>query len=174
MSSRFYYPTNNGSLGEPRRIRNFLSMGKERLFPFAPDRNLAEVRERPTVLVAEPDDESLYFLKDILANKGYRVLPAYDSKQTLAIAEAEKLDLILLAHQPPRLSGLGVLHQMREDLNLESLPIVIMLDWDPERYRAHAIAAGCDEFLLKPFDCNRLDALLDYFAPLQAASGNVI
>jgi CheY-like chemotaxis protein len=170
MNSRFYYPTNDGSLGEPRRARNFPSMGKERLFSFAPDRNLAEVSERPTVLVAETDDESLYFLKDILANKGYRVLQAYDGNQTLAIAEAEKLDLILLAHQPSLLSGLGVLRHMREDMNLESLPIVIMLGWDPERHREPAIAAGCDDFLLKPVDSNRLDALLDYFVPLQTAS----
>lgn len=174
MSSRFYYPTNDGSLGQPRRIRNFLSMGKDRLFPFAPDRNLAEGRERPTVLVAETDDESLYFLKHILANKGYRVLPAYDGQQTIAIAEAEKLDLILLAHKPPLLSGLGVLRQMREDLKLENLPIVIMLDWDPERYREPAIAAGCDEFLLKPVDSDRLDVLLDYFAPLKIASCNAM
>ena len=104
-----------------------------------------------------------------MRTKGYRVLEACDGKQALDVAEAEKLDLILLDLQLPRLNGLGVIRRLRENANLESLPIVMMTGSDPEEYRGIAIAAGCDDFLLKPIDFDRLDAVLDYFVPLQTA-----
>jgi DNA-binding NarL/FixJ family response regulator len=42
---------------------------------------------------------------------------------------------------------------------------VIITGQDPEKYRNSAIAEGCDDFLSKPIDFDRLDALLDYYAP---------
>ena len=123
-----------------------------------------------TILIVEDDDNSLRALKDILRTKGYWILEAYDGKQAVILAEAEKLDLILLDLQLPRLNGLGVIRRLRENASLESLPIVIMTGCDPEKYQGIAIDAGCDDFLLKPIDFDRLDAVLDYFVPLQAVS----
>ncbi len=123
----------------------------------------------PTILIVEDDDNSLFVLKGILITKGYRVLEACDGKQAVDVAEAEKLDLILLDLQLPRLNGLGVIRRLRQNANLESLPIVIMTGCDADTYRGIAIAAGCDDFLLKPIDFDRLGAVLDYFVPLQTA-----
>lgn len=123
-------------------------------------------KAKPTVLVIEDDENSLFVLKSILGTKGYRVLEASDGKQGLEIAEAEDLDLVLLDLQLPRLHGLGVIHRLRENANLESLPIVIMTAWDLEKSRGSAIAAGCDDFMSKPIDIDRLDAVLDQYVPL--------
>jgi two-component system cell cycle response regulator DivK len=171
MNSRFYYPINTGSLGEPRRVRNFNSLIEQRTSSFGADYGRGpSTFGKPTVLVVEDDDNGLLVLSDILGKKGYRVLEAWDGKQAIEVAEAEKLDLILLDLQLPRLNGLGVIHHLRENTNLENLPIVIMTGCDTEKYRRKAIAAGCDDFLLKPIDFDCLDAVLDYFVPLQAVS----
>ena len=45
-----------------------------------------------------------------------------------------------------------------------------MTGHEPEKYRGTAIDAGCDDFLLKPIDLDRLEAILDYFAPVKAAA----
>jgi DNA-binding response OmpR family regulator len=173
MNSRFYYPTNIGSLGEPRRASNsFMSPVAQRASArFETDYGRRpSTFAKPTVLVVEDDDNSLFVLKSILGTKGYRVLEAWDGKQAVEVAEAEKLDLILLDLQLPRLNGLGVIRRLRENATFESLPIIIMTGYDPEKYRGTAIAAGCDDFLLKPIDFDRLDAVLDYFVPLRASS----
>ena len=58
-----------------------------------------------------------------------------------------------------------------ETLNVfECLPIIIMTSFEPEQYRGTAIEADCDDFLLKPIDLDRLDAILDYFAPVKLAA----
>ena len=167
MDSKFYYPTNSGSLGEPRRVHSFVSPAEPRAPRFGADYGrIPSTFATPTVLVVEDDDNSRFVLRKILGSKGYRVLEAYDGKQAVEVASGEELNLILLDLQLPRLNGLGVIRELRENLNLESLPIVIMTACEPEKYRGSAIAAGCDDFLLKPIDFDRLDAVLDYFVPL--------
>ena len=169
MNSRFEDPRNTGSLGGTRRAGAFVS-------PFPQQNNRFSVepawtpsvfaQRRPTVLIVEDNDEASFLLKTILTRKGYRVVEAWDGKQAIEMAEGEELDLILLDLQLPRLNGLGVIHRLRQNAQLESVPIVIITGQDPEKYRTSAIAEGCDDFLLKPIDFDRLDAILDYYAPI--------
>jgi two-component system, cell cycle response regulator DivK len=180
MSSRFYYPTTTGSLADRRRLGNFssslspetLSRFSSKYFGAMEERKVdtASTSPEPIVLVVEDDNDCLFLLKNVLSAKGYRVLEAWDGKQAMELAEGENLDLILLDIQLPRLSGLGVVSRLRENPKLESLPIVVMTGHVGDEYRRNAIAAGCDDFLLKPIDFDRLDVVLDYYAPLKIVS----
>jgi len=125
---------------------------------------------RPKVLVVEDDENTVFFLQNLLGSKGYQVIPAWDGKQALEITQTQELDLIFLDVQLPRLNGLSVVRQLRKELRFECLPIIIMTGHEPEQYRGTAIEVGCDGFLLKPIDLDRLDAMLDYFAPVKAAA----
>jgi len=166
MNTKVYYPASPASLGEPRWANTFNSSMNHRPGVGSGHQPGSIGSAKPTVLVIEDDENSLFVLKTILGSKGYRVLEASDGKQGLEIAEAEDLDLVLLDLQLPRLHGLGVIHRLRENANLESLPIVIMTGWDLEKARGSSIAAGCDDFLIKPIDFDRLDAVLDQYVPL--------
>jgi CheY-like chemotaxis protein len=169
MNSKFEYPINTGSLGGPRRMSASVSPFE----PPTPNRFTFEhawspavfAQQRPTVLVVEDNDETSFLLRTVLTRKGYRVVEAWDGKQAIEVAETEQLDLILLDLQLPRLNGLGVIHRLRQNPKLETVPIVIVTGQDPEKYRNSAIAEGCDDFLMKPIDFDRLDAVLDYYAP---------
>ena len=120
----------------------------------------------PTILVVEDDPNSLGALKTILLDKGYQVLEACDGKQAIEVAEIEKLDLVLLDLELPKLDGLGVLRRLRANVALETLPVVVMTGCDARKARGNAIAAGCNDFLPKPIDFDQLEAVLDDFAPL--------
>jgi CheY-like chemotaxis protein len=50
-------------------------------------------------------------------------------------------------------------------MKFEVLPIVMMTSYQGDNIHANAVAVGCDEFLPKPIDFDRLDASLDYFVP---------
>ena len=125
---------------------------------------------KPTILVVEDDDNSLIALNNLLRLRGYRVLEASDGNEAITVVKAEKLDLILLDLQLPKLNGLGVIRHLRETLNLSTLPIVMMTACDSEESRGSAMACGCDEFLPKPIDFDRLEAVLDHFVPLRSES----
>ena len=170
MDTTFEHPMNTSSLGGTRRANAFVSP-----FPQLPNRFPSEhtwstavlLQRRPTVLIVEDNDETSFLLKTVLTRKGYRVVEAWDGKQAVEVAEAEELDLILLDLHLPRLNGLGVIHRLRHNAKLENVPIVIITGQDPEKYRSSAIAEGCDDFLLKPIDFDRLDAVLEYYAPIE-------
>jgi DNA-binding response OmpR family regulator len=163
-----FHPIDEGSAREPGRTSSFMSSINHRTSaPFAPKRGAAPAPSaKRTILVVEDDDNSLLVLKDILRTKGYQVLEAWDGQQALEVAEAEKLDLILLDMQLPRLSGIGVIRRLRENQTFAGVPIVLMTGCDPEKYRGDAIAAGCNDFLPKPIDFDHLDAVLECFVPL--------
>jgi two-component system, chemotaxis family, chemotaxis protein CheY len=116
------------------------------------------------------DNDDLFMLKTVLSSKGYHVVEAWDGKHAIEVAETEELDLILLDLQLPRLNGLGVIHRLRQDSKLQNVPVVIITGQDPEKYRSHAIAEGCDDFLLNPIDFDLLDAVLEYYPPVKAAA----
>ena len=170
MNSRFQYPINSGSLGGTRRPSTFAATVQHPTpSNFAPDQTWTtaiSTESRPTVLVVEDNDDSLFMMKNVLSRKGYRVVEAWDGKQAVEVAESEELDLILLDLQLPRLNGLGVIHRLRQNSKLQNVPVVIITGQDPEKYRSSAIAEGCDDFLVKPIDFDRLDAVLDYYAPV--------
>ena len=171
MNSTFYYPTNTGSLGQGRRVRGSMSPIEPRAPYFHADYDpILTGMKRPTVLVVEDDENNLFILKKILQTKGYRVFQASDGQQAVEIVEQQKLDLILLDIQLPRLNGLEVIRRLRQNLDFECVPVVIITGHEPENYRGTAIDAGCDDFLLKPVDLDRLDAVLDYFVPLPAVA----
>jgi CheY-like chemotaxis protein len=170
MNSRFQYPINSGSLGGTRRPSTFAATVQHPTpSNFAPDQTWTtaiSTESRPTVLVVEDNDDSLFMMKNVLSRKGYRVVEAWDGKHAVEVAESEELDLILLDLQLPRLNGLGVIHRLRQNSKLQNVPVVIITGQDPEKYRSSAIAEGCDDFLVKPIDFDRLDAVLDYYAPV--------
>lgn len=170
MNSRSDHPLNTGSLGGPRHSSTAVSP----LRPPTPSRFTLErawgpaitAPQPPIVLVVEDNDETSFLLRTVLTRQGYRVVEAWDGKHAIEVAESEDLDLILLDLQLPRLNGIGVIHRLRQNAKLENVPIVIITGQDPEKCRASAIAEGCDDFLIKPIDFDRLDALLDYYAPI--------
>jgi len=134
---------------------------------FAIDRNRRPARAQsangPTILVADDNDDTRLMLHTLLRRKGYKVIEATDGEQAVQATQHETPDLVLLDLELPRLNGLTVIRRLRKELNLIEVPVVVITGYD--NYFETAVAAGCDDYLLKPIDFDRLDAILDYYAP---------
>ena len=68
--------------------------------------------------------------------------------------------------QLPKLDGLGVTRNLRRHPKFRKTPIIIVSGHDPAKHRQPAIEAGCTDYLLKPIDFDRLDAILSTIVPL--------
>jgi CheY-like chemotaxis protein len=121
---------------------------------------------KPTVLVADDNDDTRQMFQSLLAAKGYRVVEASDGEQTVEVIQQENPGLVLLDLGLPRLNGLNVIHRLRKDLGLIDVPLVVITGYD--NHFDTAVAAGCDDYLVKPIDFDRLDAILDYYVPTKA------
>ena len=102
------------------------------------------------VLVIEDSVESNQFIVDyVLKPNGYRVVVAYDGEEGLNIALTEKPDLILLDMNMPKMSGLDVLHALKEqDI---TIPVIVMTFHGSEKLAVQAFRLGIKDYVLKPF-----------------------
>src|SRR6266487_2682186 len=116
---------------------------------------------RPTILVAEHSADSREMMQVLLETKGYQVVAADDGVRALEEAIRTRPDLLLLDLELPKLDGLSVTRNLRLRPNFKDVPIIIVSGHDPSRFRQEALEAGCNDYLLKPINFDRLHELLD-------------
>jgi two-component system phosphate regulon response regulator PhoB len=75
---------------------------------------------------------------------------ATTAKQALEHIERKQPDLILLDITLPDMNGLELAKRLRQNNQIKSMPILAMSGRDVERPKY--VEAGCDDFILKPFD----------------------
>ena len=103
---------------------------------------------RKTILVAE-DEESNFELVRIVLHKRYRLLRAHNGIEAVTINEDEHPDLILMDIRMPEMDGLDATRIIKE-VN-HSTPVIALSAYAFEENINEAKAAGCDEFMAKPF-----------------------
>jgi two-component system cell cycle response regulator DivK len=113
-----------------------------------------------TILVAEDSLDSREMLQVLLEMKGYAVISAADGHRAVEVALQKVPDLILIDLQLPGLDGLSAAKELRLHPELRAVPIIVISGHDPSKYRTEALRAGCDDYLLKPIDFDRLDQIL--------------
>lgn len=101
-----------------------------------------------TILVAE-DEESNYELVRIVLQKRYNLLRAHNGIEAVTLNEDEKPDLILMDIRMPDMNGLDATRIIKE-VNHET-PVIALSAYAFDENIKEAKAAGCDEFLPKPF-----------------------
>jgi CheY-like chemotaxis protein len=106
---------------------------------------------RKTVLVVD-DEEMLRILVELTLERGnYRVLTAANGQEGLERARTEQPDLILMDVTMPVLDGLDACRRLKADPATSSIPVVMLSARVQPEDRAAGLAAGADDYLMKPF-----------------------
>jgi signal transduction histidine kinase len=116
------------------------------------------------VLYVEDNTESRLLVRRILEVRGYQVTEAEDGLTAIQRAQEEVPDLILMDINIPGMDGFEVTTRLKSLPNLQSVPIVALtasaiMEGDRER----TLVAGCDGYLQKPIDVDRLPAQVAEF-----------
>lgn len=117
------------------------------------------------ILVVEDDDSSLQLAKRVVEHMGHTALTAEDGVQGLALAGSERPDLLLLDLRMPGIPGLQVVREIRRDASLHALPVIAVSANTGFEDQADAMAAGCDDFVGKPYDPEDLRAAIRRHLP---------
>ena len=112
--------------------------------------------DRATVLVVDDEPDLVELLEYALETEGFTVLTAADGVAGLAIAEAEKPDLIVVDIMMPRMDGITLTAQIRERAALRLTPILMLTARTDERDEIAGLEAGADDYLPKPVSPKRL------------------
>jgi two-component system cell cycle response regulator DivK len=118
---------------------------------------------RPLVLVADDHEDTRLLFRTVLEVRGYRVIEAADGEESVRTAESVHPDLILMDGSLPRMSGLDATRQIRGSADIGNVPIVFISGHAGRAFLALAREAGCDEYLVKPFDLDKLEQVLEKY-----------
>ena len=115
-------------------------------------------QNKPLILVAEDMDCNYELVKAILEER-YSVLRANDGIDVVTKYESSKPDLILMDVRMPGLDGLSAAGIIRE-LN-PTIPIIATTAFAFETDRGMALAAGCNEYISKPLEAEKLKTMIE-------------
>lgn len=103
-----------------------------------------------TVLIVEDNELNMKLFRDLLEAHNINTLETNDGNSVLEIARTKKPDLILMDIQLPEISGLDVTKMLKEDEELQSIPVIAVtafaMKGDEEKIRE----GGCEDYLSKP------------------------
>jgi len=125
-----------------------------------------------TVLVVDDDSDIRALITWKLSLSGYATIAEADGAGALlaAVGRAPQAlgvrpDLVLLDWTMPRMSGIEVCEALRADPATADIPIILLTAKAQESELAQGLAAGADEYIVKPFSpgelLQRVTTLLD-------------
>jgi signal transduction histidine kinase/ligand-binding sensor domain-containing protein/DNA-binding response OmpR family regulator len=128
--------------------------------PDADEEPSPEEADRTTVLVVEDNAEIRAYIRRHL-EPDYRVVEAADGIQGLAQARRLVPDLVVSDVMMPGLDGNALFRSLREDPELEFVPVVLLTAKASAENRLQGLREGVDDYLVKPFDPRELKARVD-------------
>jgi DNA-binding response OmpR family regulator len=106
------------------------------------------------VLIIEDEPDMVLGLKDNFEYEGYDVLVARDGREGLTRALAERPDVILLDIMLPKMSGLDVCRELRN--NGLDTPVIMLTARGQEIDKVIGLEMGADDYVTKPFSIKEL------------------
>jgi DNA-binding response OmpR family regulator len=103
------------------------------------------------VLVVDDDPDVLLLCRLNLMSDGHLVLEASSGSDALELMYSERPDVVVLDIMMPRVDGLQVLRELREDARTKTLPIVILSARTLADDQIAGWTAGADAYVTKPF-----------------------
>ena len=106
------------------------------------------------ILVVEDDKKVAGFIKKGLEEETYAVDVAYDGEDGLHFGSEGQYDLIILDIMLPKIDGLEILSQLRDQG--KDTPILLLTAKDAVDDRVTGLNKGADDYLTKPFAFSEL------------------
>ncbi|MDR7112201.1 class 3 adenylate cyclase/CheY-like chemotaxis protein [Microbacterium trichothecenolyticum] len=118
------------------------------------------------VLAVDDLEQNLRLLDAVLSPRGYGVITAASGEEALEHLERHDIDLVLLDIMMPGIDGYEVCRRIRAVPRWRFLPVV-MITASGDQEKRHALEAGADDFVSKPFDQAELIARVASLARLK-------
>jgi CheY-like chemotaxis protein len=119
-----------------------------------PERRIASMKK---VLVVEDVDFNRELVVQLLEDK-YHVIEAVNGQEGVELAERERPDLILMDLSLPVMDGWEATRRLKANDDLRLIPIIALTAHAMAGDKEKALAAGCDDYLVKPLDEDELMA----------------
>ena len=109
-----------------------------------------------SILVVEDQADNRQIIRDMLSATDYEIIEAESGEEALDAVAKQRPDLILMDIQLPGIDGYEVTRRIKADPALRSIPIIAVTSYALSGEEQKARAAGCDEYVPKPYTPRQL------------------
>jgi chemosensory pili system protein ChpA (sensor histidine kinase/response regulator) len=126
--------------------------------------SLPAVQQQPLVLVVDDSLTVRRVTQRLLVREGYRVALAKDGLEAIERLNEERPSVVLSDIEMPRMDGFDLVRNIRSDVRLRSLPVIMITSRIAQKHRDYAAELGVDHYLGKPYAEEELLALVNRYA----------
>ncbi|MEP0520363.1 MAG: response regulator [Hyphomicrobiales bacterium] len=121
-----------------------------------------------SILIVEDNELNMKLFNDLLEAHGYSTLQSRNGMEAFELARQHKPDLVLMDIQLPEVSGLEVIKWLKDDEELNKIPVIAVtafaMKGDEDRIRE----AGCEAYLSKPISVANFLDIVNQHLPASA------
>ncbi len=110
------------------------------------------------ILVVDDNEMNRDMLSRRLIRQGHTVKTADNGRQAMDMLRLERFDLVLLDIMMPEMNGYEVLEQIKSDMQLRHVPVIMISAVDEIESVVRCIELGAEDYLPKPFNPTLLKA----------------
>ncbi len=113
-------------------------------------------------LLALDDELSILKILDFYFNKNYNVVAKQNGKEALEWMQQGVIpDVIIADVNMPEINGLEFIRQIRSSGFFRDVPLIMLSGNEGTTDKIKCLKAGADDYLIKPFNLEELDARID-------------
>jgi signal transduction histidine kinase/DNA-binding response OmpR family regulator len=112
---------------------------------------------RPVILIAEDNDDLRFYLKDNLLRQ-FEILEASNGDTALKIIQKYVPDLIISDIMMPGMDGIALCKRVKSDRTICHIPLILLTAKSSEQQQLEGIEMGADDYIIKPFNFQILEA----------------
>lgn len=109
------------------------------------------IERKWTVLLVEDNTEVRQYVKEYL-EKYFYIVEADNGMDALELALQKYPDLVLSDIMMPKMDGLELCKRIKEDIQLEHIPVVLMTAKSMVEHIKEGFSVGADDYIVKPFN----------------------
>ena len=117
----------------------------------------------PTVMVVDDSLTVRKITSRLLTREGYQVVLAKDGVDALEQLIDVMPDVVLSDIEMPRMDGFDLVRNIRADMRLKHLPVIMITSRTADKHRNYALEIGANHYLGKPYDEDELLRLVESF-----------
>ena len=101
------------------------------------------------ILIVEDEQILTQVLKEKFEEEKFKVKTAIDGKEALSMTKKFEPDIVLLDIILPKKSGFEVLKELKSDVKLRKIPVIIMSNLGADEKIKKGLALGAEDYLVK-------------------------
>ncbi len=146
------------------KVESELSAERQTMLKTARSRD--RVFEGRKILLVDDDVRNIFALTSALEQKGVQVEIGRNGFEAISkLDEVGDIDLVLMDIMMPGMDGLEATRRIRLNSHFQKLPIIAVTAKAMKDDQEQCLKAGCNDYLAKPIDLDRLFSLLRVWMP---------